>query len=149
MFSPNGPPIVVDGLVYAVTPFGRMVVNAVTGVPVLRFASYNYQQGQGVVAGGLWIFDNDDRTVAVDTVSGQVAWSVPDNGDNIRYSVVGDLVLAVSNYTMVGLSRVDGEQVWDAGDVGSLGTVPTPVVASDRILVLSQEGVRAFGPLLD
>ena len=67
VFSPNGSPIVVDGLVYAVTPFGRMVANAVTGAPVLRFASYNYQQGQGVVAGGLWIFDNDDSTVAVDT----------------------------------------------------------------------------------
>ncbi len=66
-----------------------------------------------------------------------------------RPGPVGDLVLAVSSYTMVGLSRVDGEQVWDAGDVGSLGTVPTPVVASDRILVLSQEGVRAFGPLVD
>ena len=95
VYSPNGSPIVVDGLVYAVTPFGRMVANAVTGAPVLRFASYNYQQGQGVVAGGLWIFDNDDRTVAVDTTSGEVAWSVPDNGDNIRYSVVGDLVLAL------------------------------------------------------
>ncbi len=149
VFSANGPPVVVDGLVYAVTPFGRLVANAATGAPVLRFASYNYQQGQGVVAGGLWIFDNDDKTVAVDTVSGQVAWSVPDNGENIRYSVVGDLVVALSNYSMVGLSRTTGEQVWDAGDVGSLGTVPTPVVGSDRILILSQEGVRAFGPLLD
>ncbi len=149
VFSQNGPPIVVDGLVYAVTPFGRMVANATTGAPVLRFASYNYQQGQGVVAGGLWIFDNDDKTVAVDTVTGQVAWSVPDNGENIRYSVIGDLVVALSNYTMVGLSRVSGEQVWDAGDVGLLGTNPTPVVGSDRILVLSQDGVHAFGPLVD
>ena len=149
VFSANGAPIVVDGLVYAVTPFGRMVANAVTGAPVLRIASYNYQQGQGVVAGGLWIFDNDDRTVAVDTVTGELAWSVPDNGDNIRYSVVGDLVLALAQYSMVGLSRIDGEQVWDAGDLGGLGGQPSPVVGPDRIFVLSEQGVRAFGPLLD
>ena len=116
---------------------------------MLRIASYNYQQGQGVVAGGLWIFDNDDRTVAVDTVTGEFAWSVPDNGDNIRYSVVGDLVLALAQYSMVGLSRIDGEQVWDAGDLGGLGGQPSPVVGPDRIFVLSEQGVRAFGPLLD
>jgi hypothetical protein len=115
----------------------------------LRFASYNFQQGQGVVAGGLWIFDNDDRTVAVDTTSGEIAWSVPDSGENLRYSVVGDLVLALGQFSRVGLSRLDGQQVWDAGDLGGLGAQPTPIVGPDRIFVLSEQGVRAFGPLLD
>ncbi len=147
VFSENGPPIVVDGRVYAVTPFGRMVADAVTGAPLVRIPSYNFGQGEGVVAGGLWIFDNDARTVAVDTATGQVAWSVPDNGDDIRYSVVGDLVIAVAPFSMVGLSRLTGEQVWDAGDVGSLGTRPTPVVGADRILLLSGQGLRAYGPL--
>jgi outer membrane protein assembly factor BamB len=149
VYSNNGPPLVVDGLVYAVTTQGRLVADAVTGAPVLKIPSSNFQQGQGVVAGGLWIFDNDTKTVAVDTSTGQVAWSVPDNGDDIRYSVVGDLVLAVGQYSMVGLSRVDGSQVWDAGDIGGSVGNATPVVAADRVLLLSQEGVRAFGPLLD
>ena len=142
MYSPNGSPIVVDGLVYAVTPFGRMVANAVTGAPVLRFASYNYQQGQGVVAGGLWIFDNDDRTVAVDTTSGEVAWSVPDNGDNIRYSVMGDLVLALGQYSMVGLGSTASRSGTRATSVAS---APSRLRSSARTGSLCSRS-RGCGP---
>lgn len=147
IYSDNGPPLVLDGRVYAATQSNRLVADAVTGAPLLRFDASGYQEGHSVVAGGLWIFGVDGHVVAVDTVTGRIAWQGADYGDDLRISVVGDLVVVSTAFQIVGLSRLTGEKVWDGGSISAFGVGGSPVIAGKRIFLITRDGVRAYGPL--
>ena len=145
---PPDAPIVLDGEVYAAEPAGKMVVNAVSGEPRLRFPTASYYGGAHIVVGGAWIFINDERLVAVDTQTGELLWKSADAMTSQSLSATGDLILTSSKFyssPLLGISRITGEVVWNGGDVNSVGG--TPVIGTNRIFLASREGVRAFGPL--
>ena len=62
-----------------------------------------------------------------------------------RVSATGDLVLVATTFNLYGFSRLTGEQVWDGGSFSA--SSGSPVVHGNRILVATQDSVRAYGPL--
>ena len=141
----QGPPVVVDGKVHATELGVRVVATAATGAVQLRFKSSGYWGHTSVVVGGAWIYLEGEEIVAVDTSSGDLLWRIPGDWRGARLSATGDLILVATGYNLVGFSRLTGEKVWDGGSItASLGTA---VVHGDRILMATQDSVRAYGPL--
>ena len=146
---PPDAPIVLDGEVYAAEPAGKMVVNAVTGAPRLRFPTASYYGGAHVVVGGAWIFINDERLVAVDTQTGELLWKSADAMASQSLSATGDLILTSSRFytsPLLGISRITGEVVWNGGSVNSVGG--TPVIGTNRIFLASRRGRARLRPAL-
>jgi outer membrane protein assembly factor BamB len=141
-----GPPIVLNGKVYATQPEGKMVANALTGAPEVRFAAWGFNGGTSVVVGGAWIFLNDNRLVAVDTTTGELIWlSEQPVPIGAKVSATGDLILVATDYDVKGVDRLTGATAWDGGAIS--GVSGSAVVGTRRILVPTQQGVRAYGPL--
>ena len=143
---PPGTPVVRDGKVYASEPAGKMVADAATGAPLVRFAVFGYNGGTSVVVGGLWIFLNDNRVVAVDTSTGALMWTSEHTfGIGANVSATGDLILVHTGFGVEGISRLTGETVWDGGPLSGAGGSVS--IGEGRLFVASQDGVRAYGPL--
>ena len=141
----QGPPVVVDGMVHATETGVRVIANAATGAVRQRFTSSGYWGHTGVVVGGVWIYLEGEELVAVDTSSADLLWRIPGDWRGARVSATGDLILVATDYNLLGFSRLTGEQVWDGGSISaSLGT---PVIHGNRILMATQDAVRAYGPL--
>ena len=88
-----------------------MVANAATGAPEVRFAAYGYNGGTSVVVGGLWVFLNDNRLVAVDTTTGAVVWTSEQTFSvGTKLSATGDLILAATSFDVRGVSRLIGDR---------------------------------------
>ena len=141
----QGPPIVADGMVHATETGARVVANAATGAVQLRFRSSGYWGHTGVVVGGVWIYLEGEELVAVDTTSGDLLWRIPGDWRGARVSATGDLILVATSYNLYGYSRLTGEQVWDGGSISAF--LGTPVIHGNRILMATQDAVRAYGPL--
>ena len=141
----QGPPIVVDGQVHATENGVRVVAAAATGAVRLRFRSSGYWGHTAVVVGGAWIYLEGEELVAVDTTSGDLLWRIPGDWRGARVSATGDLVLVATTFNLYGFSRLTGEQVWDGGSFSA--SSGSPVVHGNRILVATQDSVRAYGPL--
>ena len=141
----QGAPIVADGRVHATETGTRVVANATTGAVELRFRSSGYWGHTGVVVGGVWIYLEGEEIVAVDTTTGDLLWRLRGDWRGARVSATGDLVLVATGYQLYGYSRLTGEQVWDGGSNSTF--LGTPVVHGDRILMATQDAVRAYGPL--
>ncbi len=138
-------PAVVDGVVYASTPWGMLSVDAVTGTPILRMSGG--AQGAHAVVGGAWIFLRDERLVAVDATSGDLLWRTSDVTSMSGLAVSRDLVLAQTPYgQLIGLDRVTGEKVWE-GSIGNSYASTAPAIGTARIFAQGSDGVYSFGPL--
>ncbi len=143
---PPEPPIVLKGKVYATEPEGKMVANAATGAPQVRFPAWGYYRGTSVVVGGVWTFLNENRVVAVDTTTGELNWSSEMSfAAGAKVSATGDLIVVVTDFDVNGVNRLTGATVWDGGGIS--GVSGSAAVGTRRILVPTQQGVRAFGPL--
>ena len=141
----QGPPVVVNGRVYATENGVRLVADAATGAVQLTFRSSGYWGHTAVVVGGVWIFLEGEEIVAVDTVTGDLLWRIPGDWRGARVSATGDLILIATAYTITGYSRLTGEQVWDGGSISAY--TGSPVIHGNRILMATQDAVRAYGPL--
>ncbi len=143
---PPAAPVVVGGKVHGSEPAGKIVADAATGAVSLRFDNFGYNLGTSVVVGGLWVFEIDNRIVAVDTTTGELAWRSADVFAALpRFSATGDLVLVATGSSLQGLSRLTGETVWDGGTVQGVGG--SPAIGTNRFFVADVGGTRAYGPL--
>ena len=145
-------PIVVAGRVYATEASSKLVANASTGAPLLRFKSSSEYGAAGVVVGGLWVFSTPTDIVAVDAYTGRRAWTVPPPSPlygKISIAATGDLLILSTYLGIAGLDRLTGQPIWDGGSFDGDGIVPREVLAigPNRILVSTLKGVRAYGPL--
>ena len=141
-YSP--PPIVVEGVVYASTPWGLMSADATTGAPLTRIAAG--ARGSHLVVGGVWMFLRDETLYAVDAGSGEVLWKTREVTNLGGLAASRDLVVAQTYYgQMVGLDRVTGDKVWEAAGSGASGA--WPAIGAGRIFATTNEGVYAYGPL--
>jgi outer membrane protein assembly factor BamB len=145
-FNTPPTPVVAGGRVYAGEPAARVVLDAATGAVDLRFAISGFGNSSGVVVGGLWCFESDSHVVAVDTATGLLAWRSADTvGDGAELSSTGDLLLVSTQSQVVGISRLDGETVVDAGTLLGVGGVPA--IGTNRFFLTAQDGTRAYGPI--
>ena len=140
----QGPPVVVDGRVHATETGVRVIATAATGAVQQRFTSSGYWGHTGVVVGGVWIYLEGEELVAVDTSSGDLLWRIPGDWRGARLSATGDLILVATGYNLLGFSRLTGEQVWDGGSISA--SRGTAVIHGDRILMATQDSIRAYGP---
>ena len=133
------------GKVYATENGVRLVADATTGAAQLRIKSAAYWGHSGVVVGGAWVYLEGEEIVAVDTTTGDLLWRIPGDWRGARVSATGDLVLVAASFGVHGFSRLTGEQVWDGGSIS--GFNGSPVIHGNRILMATQDAVRAYGPL--
>jgi outer membrane protein assembly factor BamB len=145
-------PIVDGGRVYASDAFSKVIATASTGTVIDRFRAFNYNGGAGVVVGKVWVYTDDTEVVARDTTNGRRAWTVPFppavGANATSVTATGDLLVVSSASGIAGLDRVTGEQVWDGGGFqGNALIREVLAIAGSRILVATQSGVRAYGPL--
>ncbi|HSV38832.1 MAG TPA: PQQ-binding-like beta-propeller repeat protein, partial [Nocardioidaceae bacterium] len=146
VFVNQGAPLVVGGKVYASEPAARIVVNAVTGSPLLRIPGTGGSGGSSVLVGGVWVFPHNDRMAAVDSTTGALLWISKDPvGARPLVAATGDFIVVRTAFEIRGISRITGETVWEGGSLAQVGG--SPAILGNRIFAVDVDGVRAFGPL--
>jgi outer membrane protein assembly factor BamB len=143
--TPPGPPIVVGGKVYASESGVWLVADAATGAVQLTRKSAAYYVRSSVVVGGVWVYLEGEEIVAVDTTTGDLLWRIPGDWRGARVSATGDVILVSTSFALYGFSRLTGEQVWDGGSISAVNG--SAVIHGNRILMATQDSVRAYGPL--
>ncbi len=147
--SADGAPMVIDGVVYAVSAYSIGALRASDGSVI--WSAPVRPHGVTSVVGGVWLVPAVDRLVAFDARSGAELWATPIDMARWNISVSGDLIIAMEwnlDSHLYGFDRTTGELVWDGGvlDPAEGLALGGPAISGGHIYVNTDgSGIRVFG----